>query len=301
VGKQKYLKKDFYIFIEKYFMTKVAPIILVAIASVLWGFIGFFVRNISKISGNEILLFRFLIGLILLSFFMIITGKRFSKFNSKWLLINSVAYSVWVIFYINSIASGTPLANAAFLLYTSTIFSILFSRIILKEFVSKRKLFFILLAFLGVIFILKPINMQIHYGEFLSLMAGIIYGFQIVTTRKLMKNFDVYSVMFYSFLIAFIITVPLNISNFVIPDFKSTIYLILLSVLSTTIPAILFTYSLKKLKAFEASTVALLEPLTASLVGFLIFSEFLDIFSIVGGFMILISCFEISKASRKIR
>ncbi len=271
------------------------PVMMVIIAAILFGFIGFFVRNIQDVSSYEIVMLRFVIGFLLVASLMLIIKRKPAKPTSKLLIVNSLITGVWVTFYISSIAFGTPLANAAFLLYTSTIFSVIFSRFILKEMISKSTMIVMVVAIAGVILILKPSLLFTHYGELMALMAGLIYGLNTVTIRKLERSFDTYSIVFYSFLIPMIFLIPMGLSDFVIPDTFSMVNLILLATVSTTIPVLLFTYSLKKLKAFETLTIGLTEPLVAALIGFSIFFEFLDVFSIIGGGMILFSSFYLNR------
>lgn len=276
-------------------MKRITAVLFVALSAVMWGFIGFFIRNVSGLGGSEITLFRFAMGFVFIYSYVILTRKKIGRLFSKWFVINGIVYSVWVALYFNSIVLGTPLANAAFLLYMATIFTIIFSRIMLKESARKSVVIVILFALIGVFMILKPANLLSHYGELLALGAGILYGLQTVIVRKLKKKSDTYSIVLSSFLIALFVMVPLNVNGFVVPNFKSSINIVLLGIISTTIPFILFTESLKKLKAFEASAIALIEPITASLVGFFVFVEYLDALSIIGIIMILLANVYISR------
>src|SRR3989344_228604 len=276
------------------------PVLLVILAASLFGLIGFFIRNITDISGSEIVLFRVTIGAVATFCFAALTKNKISKIKSKWFLINGFFYTGAILLYVNSIYLGTPLSSAAFLFYTAPIFSIIFSHFMIKESIKRSTLLIIVMAFVAALFILKPFNLSLSIGSLLALGSGIFYGLNLVATRKLETKFDTYSVVFYSFFISLLFLIPINAINFTIPSATSVMYIILLGIISTAVPVFLFTESMKKLKAYEASSVALLEPVVASLVGFFIFSEFLGITSIVGAVLILMSSLLIDKSVKAV-
>jgi len=210
------------------------------------------------------------------------------------LISNGLLISIWLPIYVGSLSLGAKLGNAAFLLDTGYVFSVLFSWIFLNEQVERKTALILLVSIVGVVLILKPLTLFQSFAEVLALVSGIIFGFNLIVTRKTQQYHDSMTTIFYLFLIPSIVLFLPTIYSFDTPSLNQMFYIIFLGVLSGAVPNFLFTSSLKNLKTFEAGIPALLEPVTASIIGWIVFSEILDVFSILGGALIIGSAFYLS-------
>src|SRR5438445_5287310 len=158
------------------------PILSAAVAGIFWGTIGLFVRNLSQINSIEIVWFRLFFALIFLSSFVLISKNKPRPKNYKLLILNGLAISIWLPIYIASLNFGAKLGDAAFLLNTGYIFSILFSRFLLNEEVDKKTIYLILVSLVGVTLVLKPFELFQNFTEILALTSGLLMGLNLIVS-----------------------------------------------------------------------------------------------------------------------
>ncbi|MCS7123199.1 MAG: DMT family transporter [Candidatus Aenigmarchaeota archaeon] len=265
------------------------PILPAALSGILWGTVGFFVRSLRNLPSLEIAWFRFFFGIIFLMIIFPILREKIKAKNKKILFLNGLIISFWYPFYITSINFGAGIGEAAFLLSSAYVFSVVFSAIILKETIDKKTAFVLSLVVIGNIMILKPFELFQNFAEVLALICGMAYGLNLVILRKSQKIHNSFTTVFYQFLVPSILLLPFSFTTFKLPNLNELLYLISFSLIATVFPIILFVRSLKYLKTFEAGIPALLEPISASIIGWLVFSEIMDIFSILGAILIILA------------
>ncbi len=200
---------------------------------------------------------------------------------------------------------GTPVAIVALLLYTQPIWTTFFGKIILNEEISKIKLFSVTLAFIGVIFLISPWNINNignTKGIISSLLAGVFLSLWVIFARKTGINKDYYinTLSAYSFisLIWLILLFPilkiLYNSDYLTRlsfDFPTNywIYFGVFCLISAFMPNSLFYKAMEKVEASKAGVILLLEPVVASIIAMIIFSQYLTSSSFFGGALILLS------------
>lgn len=252
----------------------------------MFGTLGLFVRNLSGLHSIEIGWFRFFFGALFLSFFLIISRRGIESRNRKLLVLNGLSLAIWFPIYVTSLNLGAKLGNAAFLLTSGYIFSVAFSWLFLREPIEKRTLVTLLVSILGVALILKPLTLFHNIAEILALVSGALFGLNFTISRKSQQINDSMTTIFYLIAIPAVVLFPLAMPNFKIPSLNEIFYLASFGLFATALPTLLLVGSLKYLKTFEAGIPALLEPVTASIVGWLAFNEILDFFSIIGGALV---------------
>lgn len=77
-------------------------------------------------------------------------------------------------------------------------------------------------------------------------------------------------------------------------DISVLIWMLLLAVVSTVLPYILYTEGLKNISATKASIIAFIEPVTATVTGALVFGEPITLVIIAGMLLVLTSIIKIS-------
>ena len=77
-------------------------------------------------------------------------------------------------------------------------------------------------------------------------------------------------------------------------DISVLFWMVLLSVISTVLPYILYTEGLKKISATKASIIAFIEPVTATITGAIMFNEPITVVIIAGMLLVLTSIIKIS-------
>jgi drug/metabolite transporter (DMT)-like permease len=130
--------------------------ILMVVSSFLFSLMGVCVRLASRtVPVSEIVLFRSLIGLVLIVPMVLIQHVPFIGHRPLILMIRGITGFLALALYFFAI-SKIPLATAVMLNYTSPLFVALMAPLVLKESVNLKIFLIILLGFVGVLLIVKP-------------------------------------------------------------------------------------------------------------------------------------------------
>lgn len=131
---------------------------------------------------------------------------------------------------------------------------------------------------------------QFFWGVLLALSAGFFYATYAVGAKSVIKNLDPFTVLALSFTAAGLMLSPallftnsLNTQNLQI----QAPFLLYLGLVSTGVAYLIYMQGLKSTTATVAGIAVLLEPLTATCLGILIFRETMGINGAIGGLLLL--------------
>lgn len=231
--------------------------------------------------------------------------KRFS-------LIGVLVAIHWVTFY-GSIKIGNSASLTLACFGTITMFTAFLEPILTKSRLKKRELLLSLLILFGLwlVYKAKPEGEVSGMGNYsLAIVWGVlssaIASLFSVLSKKWVPGKDTRTIASIQLLSGFLflsIFIPVvsylnpvlvNVSNFqFIPSFWDGVYLILLSLICTTLAFVLELNALKKVTAFVANLVINLEPIYGIVMAAVIFKEhkFLNMFFYAGTILILMSVF----------
>lgn len=205
--------------------------------------------------------------------------------NRKYLFLRGImgTISIFTLYYS---LDYLLLADATILTKLSPFFTIIFSFIILKEKFTRTQLYFLIMAFLGSLFVIKPeFNSSIIpslMGILSACTAGIAY-----TMIRILGNKE----SFYTIILSFtgIATLTMFPSIFINNNIsiQHTLFLIL-GGFCFTLGQIFLTIAYKSAPASEISMFDYLGLLFAGIYGFVLFKEVPDILSIIGYFIIVV-------------
>jgi drug/metabolite transporter (DMT)-like permease len=265
-------------------------------SAVAMGTLGFFVKHVT--SNTYLITFtRFLLGLLLLLLIILLSGRLkllAFKFNIP-LVLSGIIGPLAILCYVESIKTST-LSISVVLLYIApllaTIWSSLydFNKKIRKEKPKLINFVFILLGLLGILFIGEfDTSLIVTHPSYLifGLLAGLLFSFHIFFNRIIPRAISGMNRSFYQLFIGLLIVIPfLFIGNngFSVPDIP---YLFLIGVINGFIGITLLIIALSKAEVFEVSPLLYFEPMTAVLIGVLIFFERLSFIKIIGIILIL--------------
>ena len=188
-----------------------------------------------------------------------------------------------------------PLSTAAILLYTSPIWIMLMSVLFFKEKLDRTKIIALVLAFSGCVLVsgISGDGVTIT-GLLLGLGSGIGYGLYSILGTVALRKYSPYTVTTYSFAFAAVGSVffcnPADMAfHFRLADNLAGLLFLCLAtgVLSAVIPFLAYTVGLKSVEASKAGILATVEPMVATLVGVIVFSEPLNLMSGTGIVLIL--------------
>lgn len=270
-----------------------------------WGVIGIFIRNLYAFGFTpiQVTFIRSVIAVVILTASIIIKDKKLLKIKLKdiWMFLGTGIVSV-VLFNICyfKCMQYCSLSVAAILLYTSPVFVMIFSAVIFKEKITKRKIAALIIAFCGCILVSGIINGNSEIsgiGIILGLASGLTYGLYSIFGEFALRKYNTLTITAYTFIIGMIVMIPLACFENWAPIYNSNtwLYCIGLGIISTVIPYLLYTKGLSMTEPGRAAVLANVEPVVASIVSVFVFSEPFSIFGLLGIAAIITSAVILNK------
>ncbi len=234
--------------------------------------------------------------------------KSFSHSLHLMYGIQGIVFVLMIITYISSVALHTPAGEAALLVQVQPFITIVLSRIILKENITKEKIIALILAIIGIVILTRPWDwdnfLQSFWGSLLAIANGCLYSCYILLGRsqkEQRKDIDslvsISWVLIYGFITSFplllllnILPLPVEINKFSFDIIFTPIILfygILLTVCGSLLPYTFLMISSKKVDASKAAILRLNEPVGAIFLGVLVLHEPITLWYVLGGLTIL--------------
>ena len=271
-------------------------------AGCLWGCMGILVKTMNEggFTSIEVAAFRsFFTAACMLAFlFLFRREKLHIAIRDVWCFIGTGLLSITFFnicyFYCMTI---TALSTAAILLYTAPAFVMVMSFFLFKERFTGKKIVAVVLAFLGCVCVSGGLaGLQISTMGLLSgLGAGIGYALYSIFGRyAIKKGYDSLTITTYTFVFSAIGLAPMinwgHAMSCLEASASELLFLFAICALVTIAPYILYTRGLEGLENGKASILASVEPVVASLVGFLLYKEGMQPIQVLGMILVLLSC-----------
>lgn len=265
---------------------------LVVIAACLWGAIGLFSRILTEAGMNaiQITTVRSLVTAIGLLIWAGMKGKWRISYKDIWMFLGTGLCSVagFNIFYFVTMTQ-TTLSLAAVLLYTAPFFVLLLSAICFRERLTRQKIICSILALCGCICTTGVLcgNLTITpLGILTGVASGFCYALYSIFGKFALQKYRFETVTLYTFLVAGLALLPfshpLQLAHMVTSSPTVLTVSLLLGLVFTLLPFLLYTKGLAGISSGTASVLAFAEPLTATLLGALVFREYPDLFGWLG-------------------
>jgi len=266
---------------------KKLAILLMLISALSFSFMGVMVKNLSHLPFVEAVFFRNVVSVIIAA--SMILYKKIpivqSKKNLKLLIARSVIGLMGVTAYFYSI-QNMPLADSAILNKMSPFFVLIFAFILLKERINKYQILTVILAFIGIAFVIKPELDSNILPSLVGLGAAITAGLAYTIIRMLSGKEHPTTIVFFFSVISVLVMLPLLIIYYVQPSTTDFIYLILTGVFAA-IGQYCLTYSYKFAKASEVSIYSYATVIFSAILAYILWHENLSFSSIVGILVVL--------------
>ena len=273
---------------------------LILLAGCFWGGMGIFVRHLAGFGFSSVQIVTIRITLAALFFSLLLLFRDPSGFRISlrdlplFLGLGFGSILFFTVCYFTAI-SIMPLSTAAILLYTSPIWIMLMSVLFFREKLNRRKLLALALAFAGCVLVSGISGEGITLaGLLIGLGSGLGYGLYSILGTVALRRYSPYTVTTYTFLFAaagsWLICRPAEmITRFAAAPSLASLLLFcgLTALVTAVIPFLSYTLGLRTVEASRAGILATIEPLVATLVGILFFSESLTMFSGLGIALIL--------------
>lgn len=278
---------------------KIGPLLII-LAGCFWGSMGIFVRRLSSYGFTSVQIVSIRVTLAALIFSGLLLARDRSGFRISlrdlplFLGLGFGSILFFTICYFTAITMMS-LSTAAILLYTSPIWIMLMSVVFFREKLDRRKILALALAFAGCVLVsgisgngITPVGLLVGLG------SGIGYGLYSILGTVALRKYSPFTVTTYTFLFAaagswMICSAGDMISKFsAAPDLPFLLFFCILTALVTAvIPFGAYTLGLQTVEASKAGIIATIEPMVATLIGIVFFSEPLSILSGLGILLIL--------------
>jgi drug/metabolite transporter (DMT)-like permease len=284
-------------------------------AGVLFGTAAVFVRFLQRLDTFYIAFWRLIIACLALTVILIVLGKSFNfnlvRKNLKELLILSFFLGIHFIFFISAV-KDTTILNATVLVNTTPIFSMFVSSYLFNLKPSRLAVIGLTISFIGVCIIAYAETMIVNVdaypmgvspslkGDLEAVFASLVESFYLNYGRKIRNQMSIFSTMFPIYVLTAIIVGVLGIpaANKILTlptEAEIILPLVGLGILPTAIAHTLYFSSLSNLKSFETATMALLEPIGATVLGVILFQETPTPLFVFGAGLILLGILFIVK------
>lgn len=194
-------------------------------------------------------------------------------------------------FYFESL-KHTSIASSVVLVDTEVFFVAIGGLLFLKEKISKIGWLCIFVTFMGsVIVSLGDMSSGAVYGDILALLGAVCVGIYTMIGRIMRKTMSTtaYTWIVYAVAATVVLIGSTVAGDFVVPVSMKNLFIGLgLTLFCTLLGHSIFSWGLKYEKAAFVSTVKLLEPIFASIIGLFLFKEIPPQTSILGGIMIIL-------------
>ena len=281
-------------------MKKIRSFIYILLSGMLWGCMGVFVRVLNKqgIASMDIVFLRAIVTAVAMVIFLFIFQRRMLKIHWKdfWCFLGTgIASITFFNFCYFKAIMMTSLSVAAVLLYTAPAIVMILSYILFYEAFTVRKVIAIVMTFFGCMLVTGMLGQQqaiTTTGLLYGLGAGLGYAFYSIFSRyALEKGYHSLTITCYTFIVTTVVSVFFtNVSKVSMVVFSSPLYVMLtvaLGLICTVAPYLLYTLGLLEVDNSHAAIIASIEPVTATVLGFVVFGEDITVVKMMGMILVL--------------
>lgn len=247
----------------------------------------------SDVPAAQAAFIRYIIGLlIMLPFMGEIFKGGFGRMDIALYSIRGLCHALGVILWFFAMAR-IPIAEVTAIGYLSPIYIAIGAAIFLGEKLAARRILAIVAGFVGAMIILRPGIQAINEGQSAMLITAPLFAVSYLLAKRLSMQANPAVVVGMLSVFVTIGLAPFAFAVWITPSLTDVMWLALVAVLATLGH---FTMT----KALSAAPLAVTQPVTflqlvwATLLGYLVFSEEVDVWVLTGGGVIIASVSFIS-------
>ena len=291
-------------------MKKSLGYFLVIFASVSWGFIGVFNRMLASTGINvwTRMCIRNTGSLVLCLVLFSIFKRSVFRINPRHLpmfFCSGVLGIVGATVTYMSCQMMCSLAVAGILLYLAPTFVVLASAVLWKAPLTPRRVAAVVLALIGCAFVSGVVGGSLTAslpGLLLGIGSGLCYGGYTIFSHYNLARYDAYTSFFWSIAMAGLVSLAgFNAQEMatVFSQPKGILGALGLVVIGTVLPFLTYTIGLTAIESGLASVIANVEPVTAAVLGVVLFHETLTVWTMVGIVLVLTAAVMLAVGEKK--
>ncbi|MEM9670986.1 MAG: DMT family transporter [Bacteroidota bacterium] len=268
------------------------PYLLAVLAIIILGSAGAFIKTID-LPPVTLTFFRMAIPTaVLFAYFTYLKRVTLFRTSVKWLLLGSLLNAARLFLFIASY-SYTSIVNAIVIFYTWPVFSIIYSRIWLRESIPKRNQWLLFLPLAGIVIIFSDQPFTIANEDLIGmgamLLSAIIYALTVIIFKRTSYAYTGFEIVFFQNLLGGFIFLPFAWSALGSLSWETyglvTVFALTIGLLAFG----MFFQALRKMKASTLAYLSYLEVVVASLYGILLFGEAVTVQLVTGAVLIILA------------
>ena len=270
----------------------------IIIAMMTFGTIGLFVKNI-QLGASEIALYRALIALVILFFFLMFSGRltRIGKAKKKLPLLFIAGAAMgfnWILLFTAYNYTSVALSTLAY--YFAPTLIMLGSVFIFGERLTRKQLLCFIASTIGLVLLIgvSGSGSNDFIGILYGLGAAILYG-TVVLLNKKTSEVDSIVRTWIQFVAAAIVLIPyvyfttgFHLGGL---DTLSIMNTLIIGIVHTSIMYVLYFTALGHLRGQQAAILSYIDPAISVFLSLTFLMESVTLWQLVGGLMILIFAF----------
>lgn len=252
---------------------------------------------------------RFIIASIVLGILVVIK-KEFVKPKPKDLGLIAISGILGITLYFSMENVGVKLttaSNAALIVASYPVITVLLEWLIYKEKLTKNKITGIPLV-IGGVYLLSYVDNGTYeknqlVGNLILIATGIVWAFYNFATRKVVNKYPAITLSFYQTIAGTICFIPLSFIEMDMwrpPTTISLTALIYLGVLCSVVAFLLYNFGLRKLSSYTAISLMNLVPIFGVIFSILILHEAVSLRQIIGGAIVIVGVMFSVKQTKSI-
>lgn len=247
----------------------------------------------NRLPSQEMVMFRSIVVLILNIYLIKRYGLPLWGHNKKLLWLRGFT-GFWGLSAFYYTLTQIPISDSVTIQYTSPLWTAVIATFVLKERNPLKMWAFFILAFSGVIFIVRPGFSFYTSAALLGMGGAVCSGTAYTLVRKLRTTDHPLNIILYLPIVSIILSFPIVVKDFVMPVGWEWLTLFLMG-LSTFIAQIFLTKSLHEETAAKATNVSYVSIIFSTIFGLMFWGEMPDWRTGVGALLVFIAVFRIGR------
>ncbi len=248
---------------------------------------------LAKMAGNdipsiEIVFFRGLFSMPIILFLSFKSGISLRGKRRGLLLMRSLSGTIALFMFFFAV-TRIPVANALLLNQTAPIFILPMAAIFLREHITRTHTMLAVIALIGAGFVLKPGTDFDNFPGMMALASAFFTAIAYVLVRKLTETEHTLTIVVWFTTIGTLLSIPLMVPVFVLPDLKNLIVLIGVGILAT-IGQLLMTKAYSYGEAGRLAVIGSMGAVFGAGFDLVLWQHIPDLWTVSGSVMVIASC-----------
>jgi drug/metabolite transporter (DMT)-like permease len=290
-------------------------ILMMITCVVVWAFAFPFIKvGLSNLSFTNLTIMRFFVVCIVFIAILLLQPKRFSKLHKKDILPIFMLGLLGLTIYHLGLNYGEQYISpgaASLIIATIPVIVVISAFIFLKEKITSKKIFGVILALFGVVIISvwgtpeSTIEINLIHGAIAVVIAAIVGAFYTIAGKKLLERYNALSLTVYAMLLSslalipFLFLKPSIIDQVTAMSAYSWFAVIFLGVFSTVIGYTLWYVGLETRSTSDVSVYLYAIPVLSTMISYFLLDEKITMFFVLGGIFVIVGLWLVNINGRQ--